>query len=432
MKTPRGLVIMVTAAAVAAACSKDPPPGGAGPTPSSAPSSSAPAPASASAGASAPSATGSAAARPKRSGDAGASLSAADRAAFWKALEAGRKKSRAKEWKAALEAFDRALAVAPDDARVLAEVGWAALNAGDLDRAAAANKRALANAKTNGLRAQVLYNQGRVAEARKDAEAAKKAYAESLALRDNAEVKKRLESVGGAPVEAQLPCAAGGEKVEVLCTCLTGLKGEVMLFLDDKPACAAMPESLALGTSRLSVVRWGAPPESPGERVYTLAARDNGVLRPVAELGRDYMPGAMGIDNSATVNGGKVETFGKRSVVVVKSEQHDTDKNMAGLELCTNDVEQDTVCKLGEGTALTKCVVVPRSIKSGCGQGVEVDPGELDDETKAQIAELKKGWSTSSVKLDWVLTDDGKVDVKIKEGDAKLVAKGVVGSHPLF
>lgn len=413
---------------ILAACKPDPPP----PAANDAGATATPASASASASAVSSASPASSAGKSSRMPEAGVSLSATDRAAYWKALDEGRKKSKAKEWKAALEAFDRALAVAPDDARVLAEVGWAALNAGDLDRAAAANRRALANVKTKNLRAQILYNAGRVAEARKDVDAAKKAYSESLALRENAEVKKRLEGVGGPPAEAKLPCAAGGEKVEVLCTCLKGLKDEVMILLDDKPVCAAMPESLTLGTTRLSVVRWGAPPDGPGERVYTLAARDNGILRPVAELGRDYMPGAFGVDNSAEVKGGKLETHGKRSVVVVKSEQHDSDKNMAGLELCTNEVEQDTICALGDGTSLTKCIEVPRSITSGCEQGVEVDPKELDDDVRQQIAEMKKGWGKTSVKLDWRLTDDGKVDVKIKEGDAKLVPKGIVGTHPLF
>ena len=315
---------------------------------------------------------------------------------------------------------------------MLAEVGWAALNAGDLDRAAAANKRALAHVKATNLRAQILYNAGRVAEAKKDDDAAKKAYSESLALRDNAEVKRRLEALGGTPPPRPMPCAAGGEKAEVLCNCLTGLKDEVMVMWGEKPVCSAIPESLSLGTTRLSVVRWGAPPDAGGERVYTLAARDGGLLRPVAELGRDYMPGAFGVDNSAVVKGGKLETHNKRTVAVVRSEQHDRDQNMAGLELCTNDVEQDTVCALGEGTTLTKCLVIPRSIKSGCGPGVEIDPSEIDEETKKQLAEMQKGWSTSSVKLEWTLGEDGKLDVKVKEGDAKLVAKGILGSHPLF
>ena len=135
-----------------------------------------------------------------------AALSASDRTTVLKALEEGRRKSRVKDFFGALSAFDRALALAPDDARVLSEVGWAALNAGDLTRADAANRRALANVKEKTLRAQILYNAGRVAEAKKDSEAARKAYAESLALRDNAEVKKRLDGVSGSGATAASSC----------------------------------------------------------------------------------------------------------------------------------------------------------------------------------------------------------------------------------
>jgi Flp pilus assembly protein TadD len=96
--------------------------------------------------------------------DAGGPPSAAARAAALKDLDEGRKLARAKEWAKALSAFDRALAVMPDDARVLSEVGWAAFQANQLDRAEHANARALANAKEPLVRAPILYNMGRVAE----------------------------------------------------------------------------------------------------------------------------------------------------------------------------------------------------------------------------------------------------------------------------
>src|SRR5688572_19989827 len=57
-----------------------------------------------------------------------APLSASDRKTVLKALEEGRKNARAKDFDGAISAFKRALALTPDDARVLAELGWAALN----------------------------------------------------------------------------------------------------------------------------------------------------------------------------------------------------------------------------------------------------------------------------------------------------------------
>src|SRR5689334_17381236 len=94
--------------------------------------------------------------------DAGATLTAEQRAVVLRELKEGRRLSRAKDWPGAIKAFERALAVSPDDARVLADLGWVAFQANDLVRADSANKRALANAKEPQLRAPILYNVGRV------------------------------------------------------------------------------------------------------------------------------------------------------------------------------------------------------------------------------------------------------------------------------
>ncbi|APR76544.1 Hypothetical protein A7982_01891 [Minicystis rosea] len=353
--------------------------------------------------------------------------SRAERAKFLKPLEEGRKSARAKDFKRALVLFDEALAVAPNDARVLAEVGWAALHTGELDRADKANKRGLALTKQPQLRAQILYNTGRVAEARKDVEAARKAYAESLALRDNAEVKKRLDAAGGPPAEA-LPCASGAATVDALCTCLLADKNGPMAPDDVQKKCEA-EKTPAFGDARLSVIAYGA--EMLGERAHLLVARDGGVLRPVAHLGLDYEPGAFGVHNEARVVGGEAKTFGARRVIVVKSEQRNTDQNMAGLELCEASEDLETVCALGSGSSPTRCYTVPVMLSSGCGAGVEPDPAELDEDMKKSIAEMAKGWHKSKAKLSWSLSEDGKVVVKQVSGDAGIVRAGIVGEHPL-
>ena len=70
--------------------------------------------------------------------DAGArQLTAAERRTIVVELTAGRKLAQQKRWRDALARYDRALAVDRGDARVLAEAGWAAFNAGDVARARA-------------------------------------------------------------------------------------------------------------------------------------------------------------------------------------------------------------------------------------------------------------------------------------------------------
>jgi hypothetical protein len=359
----------------------------------------------------------------------GGAFSRAERAAFLGPLNEGRKKSRAKDWPGAMADFERALSVAPNDARVLAEMGWAALNANELAKAETANRRALALTKEPKLRAQILYNTGRVAEAKKDMEAARSAYAASLALRDNAEVKKRLAQVGG-PKEPSVACAEGAPSIDALCACL--MKGDSAPFVmaNEKTVCAVDPSSLTLGSPKLSVVRYGA--EMLGERIYMLAARNGAALTPLTEIGRDYEPGAFGVHNEAEVMGASSKVFGARTVVVVKSQQRDNDQNMAGLELCSQSEELESVCAVGDAPGKTRCFTVPVSISAGCGAGVDVDPVDLDAETRQTIEDMKARWSRSEVKLSWALSDDGKVVVQRSSGDASLIPNGLVGAHPLF
>jgi tetratricopeptide (TPR) repeat protein len=350
-----------------------------------------------------------------KAGDAGAraagkpALSPDQRKIVLKALDEGRKKSRAKDYKGALAAFDRALAIAPDDGRVLSEVGYAAMLAGDLARAEAANKRALTSIHDKTLRAHVLYNAGRVAESKSDRDAARAAYAESLTLRENVEVRKRLESVGGATAYPQ-PCPNGAPTPEALCTCLLDPKLEWLFGPPRAPVCNVTSDSLGLGTPRLSVLRVGAPDDEPGELHYLLLARDGGTMRPVANLGTRYEPGAFGVHNDATIGKGAPKTFGKRTVFVVTSHQSDVDMNLAGLEECTVQEDRETVCALGEGARPTRCVTVAVAVESGCGPGVE--PEATDTEAQSMIAEAKVHWGSTKMKKTWSVADDGSLVVR--------------------
>jgi tetratricopeptide (TPR) repeat protein len=336
-------------------------------------------------------------------------LSPDQRKAVLKALGDGRKKARAKDYKGALAAFDRALAIAPDDGRVLSEVGYAAMLGGDLTRAEAANKRALTSIHDKTLRAQVLYNAGRVAESKSATDAARAAYAESLTLRENVEVRKRLESVGGATAYPQ-PCPGGAPTPEALCACLLDPKLEWLFGPPRAPVCNVTPDSLGLGTPRLSVLRVGAPEDDTGELHYLLLARDGGTVRPVANLGTRYEPGAFGVHNDATIGKGAPKTFGKRSVFVVTSHQSDVDMNLAGLEACTVQEDRETVCALGEGARPTRCVTVAVSVEAGCGAGVE--PEASDTEAQAMIAEAKVHWGSKKTKKTWSVADDGSLVVR--------------------
>ncbi len=128
-----------------------------------------------------------------------------------KLLGEGRKASKAGDHSTAIERFRAALKLNPAHAGVLGELGWAHFKAGELDPAEDVLLRALRHSRTDEGRGMVLYNLGRVHEAREDFESAATYYARSLERRPNDTVKARLEGleakVGAASVHPEKDCA---------------------------------------------------------------------------------------------------------------------------------------------------------------------------------------------------------------------------------
>jgi hypothetical protein len=362
--------------------------------------------------------------------------SADARAAALRDLDEGRKLSRAKDWSKALEAFDRALKVMPEDPRINSEVGWAAFQANRLDRAEEANARALANAKDPLVRAPILYNVGRVAEARGKPDAAKKAYRESLALRKNAEVKRRLDALGApASADAEEPESLGCKRsfpdVTALCRCLREEEKEGLFVPQGTKFTCGRKGVSPLGDGRLGIVEAGG--EDLGERVHLLVVDEAGGVRWLRNLGSNYEPGAFGVHNSATVLRGESRSVAGHTVVVVHSVQDDNDFNMAGLELCEYHAKLDTVCAIGGKAGETQCTVpIPTEVKSGCGPGVEIDEKDLDQDTREALHEIKKNASSRSAKAEWTIGNDGNVSVTIASGVPDLVSEAARHPAPLW
>ncbi|MFO0554382.1 MAG: tetratricopeptide repeat protein [Polyangiaceae bacterium] len=350
-----------------------------------------------------------------------------------KHLTEGRKLAQKKDFKAALAEFDKALAVAPKDARVLAESSWAAFKADDKDRAKKDATLALANTRDPKLRAQILYTRGRTNQESGDKDAAKADYAESLGLRDNEEVAKRFAEVGGKPDEVIArwsTCTDGYATVKDLCSCLVA-KADKLLYLggEGKPTCEAAPKS-DLGDPRLSVVRLNGP--GPGtESIAILVAEDKKKLRAVADLGRDYEPGAFGVHNSVEVSGGK--KLAKGAIVAVHHKQNNLDTNLGGLEACEDVSELETLCVLGKGDSATFCPrTLPVASVSGCGPNSDIDPKDLDADTQAALDEVKANEKKTTTKLKWSVDDAGVLEVSVAEGDAANVTKALLGKTPLL
>lgn len=121
-------------------------------------------------------------------------------------LKRGRRFAGEHKWGDAVRAFEAALKSVPASREALTDLGFAAFQAGDFGKAWAADQRALMLTTKPDERAVILYNQGRVSEARGDKAVAQQRYSESLALRPNTTVEARLKALGAATEVDPLDC----------------------------------------------------------------------------------------------------------------------------------------------------------------------------------------------------------------------------------
>jgi hypothetical protein len=122
------------------------------------------------------------------------------RAAMSEAKKLARKGNHA----AALAAYDRVLAIAPEDPAALTDQGWSAFLLHDLARAEAITRRAIATKRWQ-VAAAAHYNLGRILEERKDKAGAVAAYLHSLFVRPNRVVRQQLEKLDPAAAAAADP-----------------------------------------------------------------------------------------------------------------------------------------------------------------------------------------------------------------------------------
>jgi len=129
-------------------------------------------------------------------------LDKSERQRFLEALGEGRKLHKKGDYSAAIEAFEKALAISPDDPHALGELGWAAFFAKDFERAEARTREALKRTADPELKGAWLYNLGRIAEERGHKDEAVGFYRQSLRERPNKTVRERLAKLDPTFAEA--------------------------------------------------------------------------------------------------------------------------------------------------------------------------------------------------------------------------------------
>lgn len=140
------------------------------------------------------------------------------RAIMAKAVRAAKRGKHAE----AIAAYDRALAIKPNDPAALTDQGWSTFLLGSLDRAEAITRRALAAIADKNRRAAGYYNLGRILEQRGDKPDAIAAYVESLGWRPSRIVREQLAKLDPAKAAKMdplgpLPRLGPFAKLEAFC-----------------------------------------------------------------------------------------------------------------------------------------------------------------------------------------------------------------------
>lgn len=147
--------------------------------------------------------------------------------AFKKLLNSGRSSVKAGKYAEGIADFEAARKIDPNNARVLSELGWAALKSEDLEGAERYTRESIRFALDAKVSGASYYNLGRIHEAREETDAAATAYARSLEVRPGNEiVAQRL-----ADLEAK---GARAEAARELCV-FRKMEGAVP---EPKDACA--------------------------------------------------------------------------------------------------------------------------------------------------------------------------------------------------
>ncbi len=307
-------------------------------------------------------------------------LSPADRRRFQAEVAEGRRLHHARDFNGALAAFTRALDVMPTDARTLSEQGWAAFFAGRLDDADAALQQAEASTDADDTRllASILYNRGRLAEARDDQAAAIAAYQRSLRLRPHSTTYKHLTAIPGGtrygfgPAVGRLQgpyprlgelcdeertlCAAAGESEPT----------EAFQCLTDA-AKGLYPEAVEVSHGRALLAPWRGlrfvetRPSMFAAHYHAALRTDEGwfVLPDVAVLSR----GTPGTTESVTRLVARAESLfvGAGSQVVLEVETRWVLEDAAGTELESETHRVELLCGVGPSGIPSCTGALPRA-----------------------------------------------------------------------
>lgn len=353
------------------------------------------------------------------------------RAAYKKHLQAGRTLAKATKWPEALKELEAALAAIPGDDRALAELSYAYMASGDHDKARKAGRAAVRAATEPKIKAAALYNLGRVEESSAPAKAAD-LYRQSLALRPNATVQKRLAELAGKLSDKPEPLACSKPMAEAdVCGCLLksagaegGGEGEGEgedEGMGGQPTC----ELEATDVAGFKLARYSLG--DLGEEHVAVVGQGKAGWGVVASLAYIYNPGAFGISEDWTLGSVREEKLGDRTIVRIESSKSRQDSDMGIDEIENEDTKELLVCVRDPRGGLPTCpldVTLEYSyLRDRAGL---VEAGDLSDVSDIQTKGLP---IKDETKVVVTLGADGIAKVRAERGRP---AADVVGDKKLW
>lgn len=346
------------------------------------------------------------------------------------AIAEGRTLGKAGKWNEAVAAFSK-VPEAQRDGVLLSELCYAAYKDGTYHIAEAACSDARGLVHVPQLRAQVLFNSGLVEETSGEWAKAARYYEESLSLRSNATVKKRLDDAkrkmsSKAPKE---DCTRAFATPDEACACLvrrrTDYFSPLALSGNAKGLCGVLPKPTATGAKTLRLAP--GPGEEGSDMKFLFLAEGSSWKKMPVEVG-NYEPGAFGVHNQGNIDHFEEKTVGGHAWLLVHTTVDNADYNMGGLELYASSTALVTPCRLAP--------------KPRCGTSVPLrnedslsyeDRGEdMSPEERKEFEALQKTAYKYTYETELVLGDDGEsYTVTFKTGDKTKLPQGLLGKHAL-
>jgi tetratricopeptide (TPR) repeat protein len=269
-------------------------------------------------------------------------------------LNEGREATKKGDYPAGMAKYREALEIDASDVSALAELGWAAFQAGDLELAHRTTTQALKFVRDDKQRGMILYNLGRIAEAREELAAAIEHYEASLVARPgNQTVQTHLDAVKAKLASASSP-SAEQPGLEVLARDLVDLTAACKIIeeqrcedftMDESDPCTCDPEPQATPGADQS---WGllqlGGDESMQAAWFPVVQTDKG-WTVFAEVLYTYNPGAFGIFEEAELGASTVEPLlAKGTQLVMRVEKSRMDRDMGLNEIESEDYKAMIIC----------------------------------------------------------------------------------------